>query len=154
MSWPSRPTAALTSASTCCLQESSISGVSRVLSACQYGDPFDSPCVLNAAAVRPFSDAQTKLANDYCAACAATDGQTTSACVTTFWGLDQDAGVGGGPGAIAFPSSDAVVARIEATCLGLTADAGASVCSAFGACAFRVVTEAAPATPTACTQAP
>lgn len=110
---------------------------------CPSNDPFISTCVASIASVT--TAAQTKLASDFCGACAATNGQTVSACTAAFWGLDTDAGIPPGPGAVDLQYSDAIVDRIDSTCL-----TGATACGTFQTCAQSVVTSMTPAAPSAC----
>ncbi len=95
--------------------------------------------------------AQTKLAQDYCAVCAA-PGQSAAACASSFYPTDTDAGVavGGVPGAgTLLQYSDAVATNIDAQCV--PADAGALGCLGFGVCALKTLAAAAPPEPAACT---
>jgi hypothetical protein len=116
---------------------------------CPYGDPYISTCFENAVQTTALTPAQTKLATDYCNACGASAGQTTPECVTAFYGLIPDAG-GPEPGAALGFDADAVIERIDSTCISGGADAGAA-CESFISCADDVLQAMTPPNPTACT---
>ncbi len=108
------------------------------------GPAESSPCVRAALAAAPLSPAQTGLAQDYCGRCASNDGQTAGACTAGFW-HDASATGPGGPGSLEYGVSDAVVARIDAVCVG------AGNCGAdFRACAAKVIEAGMPASSGTC----
>jgi hypothetical protein len=102
------------------------------------------------------TDAQAKLAKDYCAVCAST-GQTLAECESAFYATIDDAGEEAGvlviPGA-AFPliaRTDSVAARADTACVPDAAvDGGAPGCQTFAACALQIIQANIPTPPPTC----
>jgi hypothetical protein len=124
---------------------SAMNGVEGCGAASDCKDPIlQSTCVRTALAAAPLSPAQTGLANDYCNACAANDGQSTADCVAGFWKDDSVTNGAGGPGGVALGYADAIVARIDSVCVG-----GGS-CVDFAQCALNVEEAAVPVSSGTC----
>jgi hypothetical protein len=102
------------------------------------------------AALTP-SDAQAKLAQDYCATCPAT-AQTAAECASAFYAAVDDGGsvIVPGAGYLLLPSSDTLVASATTLCVPALVDAGDAGCATFSACELQAVAIATPAPP-ACT---
>jgi hypothetical protein len=116
-------------------------------SECQENDPFDTSCFQTA--LQSLSTTQTKLASDYCAACATVFDQSISYCETNFWGIVPDAGVVSSPGAPYLQLSDSFISRIDGTCVPATGSFAS--CSAFSQCGNSISDTAFPPSPSACT---
>lgn len=103
-------------------------------------------------AVAAPTDAQAKLAQDYCAACP-TAAEMTAQCVSTFYANVDDAGavVATGAGYPLLPRTDKVVASAGSKCVPKIVDGGAPGCATFAACELEVLSGAIPALPAACT---
>ena len=102
------------------------------------------------AALTP-TDAQAKLAQDYCATCPAT-AQTAAECASAFYATVDDGGsvIVPGAGYPLLPTNDTLVASATAQCVPALVDAGDAGCAAFSACELQAVAAATP-TPSACT---
>ena len=98
----------------------------------------------------PLTAAQTKLASDYCGACAVPLGQTVGACTSAFWGLQLDAGTPPGPGAPRLSYADAIVSKVDSSCTPPHGDGGASACDSFALCAQEATAASLPQPPAAC----
>jgi hypothetical protein len=104
------------------------------------------------------SDAQAKLAKDYCTACPAA-GQTTANCEPAFYATIDDAGDEGGgtlvipgTGFPLLPRTDNVVLSADTACVPkLVVDGGAPGCQTFAACALQIIQAKTPPPPAACT---
>jgi hypothetical protein len=101
------------------------------------------------------SDAQAKLAKDYCTACPPS-GQTTAECEPAFYATIDDAGDDAGfviPGAgfPLLPRPDNVVLSADTACVPkLVVEGGAPGCQTFAACALHIIQAKTPAPPAAC----
>jgi hypothetical protein len=104
------------------------------------------------------SDAQAKLAADYCRACPSPPAPTTGVtCASAFYATIDDAGAedGGaviipGVGFPLLPRSDTVATTADTNCVPKVADAGAAACLAFVACALQTLSALTPPLPSAC----
>jgi hypothetical protein len=103
------------------------------------------------------SDAQAKLATDYCTACPPA-GQTAAECEPAFYATIDDAGdeagtlvVIPGTGFPLLPRTDSVVLSADTACVPkLIIEGGAPGCETFGACALQIIQAKTPAPPAAC----
>jgi len=116
---------------------------------CMFSDPFLTPCFEQAVLSAPFTAAQTKLANDYCALCASNQSIDAAACPRQFWGIAPDGGASNlnSPGGFALLFGDSFDEAIDTKCL---AGAAAAACGNFSLCAEMTVAQSSPALPQAC----
>ena len=115
---------------------------------CPSGDPFATSCFQSLDSLT--TPAQSQLAADYCTSCAAPLGQTVANCTAAFWGLG-DAGSVPGAGAEFLEYSDAIVQKIESTCVPTIKGGTQEACFSFIACEGSVTESAFPSAPAACT---
>jgi len=103
------------------------------------------------------TDAQARLAEDYCKVCPPASPQTTANCVSGFYATIDDAGAedGGavvipGVGFPLLPRSDTVATSADTQCVPKGPDAGARACAGFGPCALQTIEALIPAPVSAC----
>jgi hypothetical protein len=116
---------------------------------CMFSDPFLTPCFEQAVLSAPFTAAQTKLADDYCALCASNASIDAAACPRQFWGIAPDGGVSNlsSPGGFALSFGDSFDEAIDTKCLAGTA---AAACGNFSLCAEMTIAQNSPTLPQAC----
>ncbi len=119
--------------------------------ACPSNDPYDTECLKAAVEGAALTSEQNKLAEDFCTPCATSIGQTVSQCLATFWGL-ADGGTVVGTGGVWLQASDAILARIDSTCVPALSGGSATACGDFQGCGSELYSAATTfPTPAACT---
>jgi hypothetical protein len=138
-----------------------LAATSACINAIPCGDAGSSPntcfqtVVSNGTSPVTPTAAQAKLAQDYCATCAASNGgQTVADCVATFYTTtigDSGVAVGAGPGSGLQTLNDSVATSVDTKCVPALGDGGIVACAAtFRVCEGETYLAALPAPPAAC----
>ena len=134
------------SASAAAYSSAELAAATACFSAIACGDAgaaAGSSCLQKKVAAATPTTVQTKLAQDYCAACPSFT-QTTAQCLSSFYG-------GTGPATELIAFNDTIATDVDAQCIPASADGGPPTCDDFGQCVIKVLVADLPPEPAACT---